>query len=621
MKCWAFGLVLNFYEFRRIFLPWCDLDEKQAMTSDLRAWDSKLEFAGSLFWSWNLQSLNLLTWDRRTWRSNLRLASGLVLLSFVICHLTAHAFLLVSFSTADVAFDITMTAWRTAPGTTLLLTAFLIHYANALWSIYVRQSLRLPPWQWVQIALGLSIPLLLMMHVIGTRVAESFLDVTNSYQSVLIAHWVAAPWHAALQSVAVLTVWTHACVGIHFWLRTKTWYPDWRPYLFAFALLLPALALAGYVAAGNEVLRSSQNPDFVRQVLRGAHVTAQKRDEVLKLEQLGVAIHLALVSLAFAARGVRGWRNRSRQLPRLAHASGRVVPITVGATVLETLRDHGIPHASLCGGRARCTTCRVLVTKGLEQLPAPSGLEANALARIGASPGMRLACQIRPRADIAVMPLLPAEAGAADGRLRGGFEGSERLVTVVFVDIRGSTTLGEAKLPYDVLFILNRFFREMSSAIAATRGHYSQFTGDGLMALYGLDAADPATGPASALSGAREMLTRLDQLNHQLRDELSKPLRIGVGIHYGEAIVGAMGPPRSQIITAIGDTVNICARLEGLTKEFDCVAVISERAAEVAGLDVAGYELHHASVKGRNEPVQFYALKTIADLPISFPAA
>jgi adenylate cyclase len=86
---------------------------------------------------------------------------------------------------------------------------------------------------------------------------------------------------------------------------------------------------------------------------------------------------------------------------------------------------------------------------------------------------------------------------------------SRRLVTVVFVDIRGSTTLGEAKLPYDVLFILNRFFREMSSAIAATRGHYSQFTGDGLMALYGLDVADPATGPASALSGAREMLARL----------------------------------------------------------------------------------------------------------------
>jgi adenylate cyclase len=573
------------------------------MTSELRTWNLRPRGL------WKLPR-----WDARTWRHNLRLGSGLVLLSFVVCHLLAHAFLIVSFESADVAFDVTMSAWRTAPGTALLLTAFIIHYANALWSIYVRQSLRLSPWQWVQIALGLSIPLLLMIHVIGTRVAEILLDVTSGYKAVLIAQWLVAPWHGILQAVAVVTVWTHACVGIHFWLRTKIWYPDWRPYLFAFALLLPTLALAGFVAAGNEAVRLSQDPAFVPQALQGTHLTAQKRSEILKFEQLGVAVHLVLVASVFAGRRLRSWRYRRRRLPRLAHASGRVVPITVGASVLETLRDHGIPHAALCGGRARCTTCRVLVTKGLDQLPAPSGLEADALARVGASPSMRLACQIRPSADIAVMPLLAAEAGAADGRLRGGFEGSERLVTVVFVDIRGSTTLGEAKLPYDVLFILNRFFGEMSAAITATHGHYSQFTGDGLMALYGLDAADPAAGAAGALSGAREMLLRLDQLNHQLREELSKPLRIGLGIHYGEAIVGAMGPPRSQIITAIGDTVNTCARLESLTKEFDCVAVISRRAAEVAGLDVAGRALHDAAVRGRTEPVQFYALKTIADL-------
>ena len=181
-----------------------------------------------------------------------------------------------------------------------------------------------------------------------------------------------------------------------------------------------------------------------------------------------------------------------------------------------------------------------------------------------------------------------ADAGAVEGSLRGGLEGSERLITVVFVDMRGSTSLGESKLPYDVLFILNRFFQEMSKAVAATNGHYSQFTGDGLMALYGLDAADPTTGPADALRGAQAMLAGLGELNHQLRGELSAPLRIGIGIHYGEAIVGAMGPPRSQIITAIGDTVNTCARLESLTKDYDCVAIVSQQAAELAGLDVAG---------------------------------
>jgi adenylate cyclase len=136
------------------------------------------------------------------------------------------------------------------------------------------------------------------------------------------------------------------------------------------------------------------------------------------------------------------------------------------------------------------------------------------------------------------------------------------------------------------------------------------------MALYGLNATDPATGAADALRGAREMLTRLDQLNHQLRTDLAEPLRIGIGIHYSEAIVGAMGPPHSQIITAIGDTVNTCARLESLTKEYECQVIVSRRAAEAAGLDVRGRELREAPVKGRVEPMQFYALKTMADVPL-----
>jgi adenylate cyclase len=110
------------------------------------------------------------------------------------------------------------------------------------------------------------------------------------------------------------------------------------------------------------------------------------------------------------------------------------------------------------------------------------------------------------------------------------------------------------------------------------------------------------------------MLERLDQLNYRLRGDLREPLRIGIGIHFSEAIVGAMGPPRSQVITAIGDAVNTCARLESLTKEYGCSVVISRQAAETAGLRLDGKELHEAPVKGRREPVQFYALKTLADL-------
>ena len=281
----------------------------------------------------------------------------------------------------------------------------------------------------------------------------------------------------------------------------------------------------------------------------------------------------AAAPLAHATAGsCRGWRMRPAASCRSC----------AGASVLETLRDHGIPHAALCGGRARCTTCRVLVTKGLDQLPAPSGLEAVALARIGATPGMRLACQLRPSADIAVMPLLAADAGAVDGSLRGGLEGSERLITVVFVDMRGSTTLGEAKLPYDVLFILNRFFprdeqgdgRHQRPLFAIHRRRV-----DG--AVRARTQRDPTTRSGRrAVAAPARCCCGSTSSTISFADELTKPLRIGIGIHYGEAIVGAMGPPRSQIITAIGDTVNTCARLESLTKDFDCVAIVSRPAAE-----------------------------------------
>ena len=551
------------------------------------------------------------------WRARLRLISALIMLAFVICHLTAHWFLLVSIDAAEPVLTVLMYPWRTGLGTGILIAAFVVHYTNALWSIYIRRSLRLNRWELTQLGLGLCIPILLMVHVVGTRIAETTLGVSPSYNNVFIGQWLHRPWLAAVQMTALLAVWIHACVGIHYWLRTKRWYPTWRPALFIYGLLLPTLALAGYISGGNQVLRAADDdPDFVRTAAQEAHVTPQAAQEADQIARIGFALSFGLTLLPFAARGVRELYYRRRKPPVLTHANGRGMPILPGATVLETLRANGIPHASVCGGRARCTTCRVLVTKGLAQLPEPSGLEAKALARIGATPGMRLACQIRPTADIAVLPLMPADAGAADGSIRGGLEGRERLVTILFTDLRASTALAEGKLPYDVLFILNQFFYEMTQALVGSNGHYSQFTGDGLMALYGLDAADPKSGPADAVRGAQQMLERLDQLNYRLRGDLREPLRIGIGIHFSEAIVGAMGPPRSQVITAIGDAVNTCARLESLTKEYRCAVVISRQAAEAAGLSLDGAELHEAPVKGRREPVQFYALKTAADLRV-----
>ena len=315
-----------------------------------------------------------MTWKHAISRSSLRLASALVMLAFVICHLTAHSFLLVSLTDAEAVLDVLMYPWRTTAGTALLAAALLVHFSNALWSIYIRRSLRLIRWEWAQLLLGLCIPALLIPHIVSTRIAASVFDVTSYYNTVLIVQWLMFPWLGAVQMIAVLTVWTHACIGIHFWLRTKPWYPNWRVWFFAFALLLPALALAGYVTAGNQVLREAKNSDYVSAALEDSNLTDETMAGIRRMEYAGWSIYLGLVLLPFAARGIRGWYHRRSRPPMLAHAGGRSVPILPGATVLETLRENGIAHASVCGGRARCTTCRILVTKGFERLPAASGL-------------------------------------------------------------------------------------------------------------------------------------------------------------------------------------------------------------------------------------------------------
>ncbi|MGB6659908.1 MAG: 2Fe-2S iron-sulfur cluster-binding protein, partial [Xanthobacteraceae bacterium] len=325
------------------------------------------------------------TWSN--WRSWLRLLSALTMLTFVICHLTAHCFLLISFDDAETARRILMYPWRGWTGTIVLSTAFLIHYTNALWSIYVRRSLRLKPWEWTQLALGLCIPVLLTSHVVATRISEHVLDTTTYYNTVFIAQWVIDPWFSAVQMLAIVTVWTHACIGINYWLRVRTWYPKWRPFLFTYALLLPTLALAGYVTGGNQVLREAKDHDFVDSALADANLTDENRAAIDHMADIGWILCFTLPLLPFAGRGLRDWYHRSQRPPILAHASGCSMRILPGATVLETLRANGVAHASVCGGRARCTTCRIMVTKGLDDLPPPSTLEAKALSRIGAAEG------------------------------------------------------------------------------------------------------------------------------------------------------------------------------------------------------------------------------------------
>jgi adenylate cyclase len=237
------------------------------------------------------------------------------------------------------------------------------------------------------------------------------------------------------------------------------------------------------------------------------------------------------------------------------------------------------------------------------------------LQRIGAAPNVRLACQVRPRGDMRVTPLLPATAHAKDGFLRPAYlHGVEREVVILFGDLRAFTQLTEKKLPYDVVFLLNRYFAEMGHAVETAGGRIDKFIGDGVMALFGLDSGVDA-GCREALAAARGMSERMRLLNQALAHDISEPLRIGIGIHAGPAIVGEMGYGKAVSVTAVGDTVNTASRIEGLSKDYRCELVVSETVIQHAGIDLADAIREEIEIRGRVERLVVHALKSAADLP------
>jgi adenylate cyclase len=308
---------------------------------------------------------------------------------------------------------------------------------------------------------------------------------------------------------------------------------------------------------------------------------------------------------------------------RAVYGAERTVVVPAGPSLLENSRGAGIPHASVCGGRGRCSTCRTRIGgPDRARLPPPHPQEARVLARINAPPNVRLACQVHPPpGEYLVSPLMTTTVGPSEAWRRSPGYGSERFIAVLFADIRGFTTLSEGRLPFDVVFVVNRYFRAMGSAIEAAGGHVDKFIGDGVMALFGVDG-DSTHAARQALDAARRMSLALKDLNDALTADLELQLRIGIGVHAGPAIVGEMGYGQAMTLTAIGDMVNIASRLEGMTKALACELVVSDDLAVRAGVMLPDAPRHEIDVRGRSGRLAVYAVADAASMVTAdLPAA
>jgi adenylate cyclase len=551
----------------------------------------------------------------------IRLYSGLVLFSFVITHLLNHALGLISLQAMEDGRWLFLAVWRNPVGSALLLGAVLVHLALAFWAIYLRRHLRMPLWQGVQLALGLFIPLVLVNHAILTRVAAQAHGYQDSYTMLVLLFWQLRPDLGLWQSVLLLVAWAHGCIGIHYALRMRPYYTRMGMVLYTLAILVPVLALLGFAQAGRYVSVLASDPAWLTQTFVDAQ--APNAFALAALYQMRDAILIALAAmlgLTLLARAMRQWHEAGRSV-HIRYPNQQVVTVPRGFTVLEASRLAGIAHASVCGGRGRCSTCRVRVDAPHGGLPEPSSMEARVLTRVGAAGNVRLACQLRPQKDIRVTPLIPPSLPPALALVQGqAIAGEERDVCVLFADLRGFTGLSERRLPYDVVFLLNRYFEAVGQAIEGAGGIANQFTGDGVMALFGVHTGLKA-GAREAMLAASQMQKAIEDLSADLHEELAEPLRLGIGVHCGSTVVGHMGRGVATYLTAVGDVVNTASRLQDLTKDFQCQLIVSAPVAQLAGLDVGALRHETITVRNREQGITIIVIPEVRDLPLpSMPA-
>ncbi|PLX37347.1 MAG: hypothetical protein C0605_07675, partial [Hyphomicrobiales bacterium] len=501
------------------------------------------------------------------WQQKLRLISGLVLFTFAGFHFFNHALGLISLEAMQQFQDWRHVVTRSAAGGLVLVAAIITHPTMALIKLARRSTLRMPLWEATQGLLGLCIPFYLLQHIAVSRIAHDYFGATDDYKYMLGGLWPDLAW---AQSILLLIVWTHGCMGMHYWLRLSAGYRKLFMPLLALAVMLPMLGLAGFSVAGRQV--AADKAEKARQAAAygkksysggygedsggygadsggygaakksdpygygadgggygaakksdpygygadsGGYGAAKKSDpygygegeeddpygygspakaaapavSVEDIKQNLPWLFYGLLALAFGI--FAGRQALQLRLPRLTvrYAGGQTARSPRGPTLLEISRSRRIPHASICGGRGRCSTCRVHVNEGVEGLDPPSAAEAATLARVQAGPNIRLACQIRPGGDLDVSQMVPpiTVPGQKAGYGSGEADGIERDMAVLFLDVRGFTAMSAEKLPYDVVHILNHLFEAAGQAVRAHGGWIDKYMGDGMMAVFGRD--------------------------------------------------------------------------------------------------------------------------------------
>lgn len=300
---------------------------------------------------------------------------------------------------------------------------------------------------------------------------------------------------------------------------------------------------------------------------------------------------------------------------------GVSIPLVEGDTLLTMVVDAGLPVAHLCGGRARCSTCRVRIVEGLGSLSGRTEAEATIAERLDFPDEVRLACQTHATGEVRfwrlVLDRLDVEMASQLGNphYAGPIGREVDEVAVMFTDVVGFTSMSEALPAYDVVHILNRFFNRVETTVESEGGRVDNYMGDGLLAVFGIQGdGDSALGAVRAGLDALEVAA---DINDYVSRIYGHSFQVRVGISLGEVIFGLMGGESSARETVIGDVVNTASRLEAANKSTGTDILVSEGLQAKTADNVEFGRRFELDLPGKAGRIAAYEVMGVSESPTS----
>ena len=543
-----------------------------------------------------------MTATQEYFATKLKLWTGMFLMFYCVTHHMNHSLGIFGLTVVDYAREYFLLFWRNPVIRFFLLFTLVIHIIFSLLRVIKMASFKgFQSHEWFQLITGILTVPLLAIHITTTGIAHRFYGVEDTY-----TFWTSPGldyFEIFFFNFIMLFIWLHGYIGIKFWMKVNSNYQKYLRQADIFFLIIPLLSIVGQISIFRESdLKGFFDTEYKEKILK--YSNPENIDLNVLLENTIIYFvlpYLLSIMVLFGYRFYYFKIKRRNNSIKVSYPDGGVSNIFPGMNILDASLEAGIPHAHVCGGRGRCSTCRIRIDQDLTQLEPPRQNERRILRSIGAPENIRLACQAYPKIDLNVSPLLSADANFQESYFEQKYTyGSDREICILFADLRAFTKMSEKKLPFDIVFILNQYFKLMGQIIENNGGYLDKFIGDGTMALFGIEEG-PKEGSRNAINAATKMNEELKKLNESLINDLPFPLKMGIGIHTGNVIIGKMGYKHAKNLTAVGDAVNTASRLESLTKELKSQIIISKYTFELSEHQIKDLEEDTVNIVGKND--------------------